>query len=618
MRPALLLTLGVSFLLSSPAAGGGAGEWPGWRGLEREGQAEPGDYPTHWSPETNVRWKTPIPGEGHSSPIVVGDKVFLTTACITGRGEALRAAASIALVGATALLAILGAAASLRGPAPRPPRTKGRVAAIAGLWLALAALVLASLASFARYERGELNAEERMELWLLSCLVGAACILPAATAGRWVRLAAGVAQLGLAAIALLARPEPQYFDLRTPGRYASELLAVAALPAAIGLLLVAAHLAGLARRVALLPGWLAIAFIALAPAGLAARNRLLPAKELVRTIVCLDRDTGAVRWTAEGLRGPKPVLSRRNSPATPTPVADGERVYAWFGSAGAMCADLDGKLLWTNRALPFECVHGAGPSLLLADGRLIVTGTQAEAPYVAALDAQTGRRAWTAELRPWPGIEGQHRTPASATADGKKLLLIWAWDGAGKEDFLRGLGLQSGKELWRHPVPTHGEQVASVVSDRDTVFLATSRAVTALRLSKLSRGEAPLLWATELKSRGQLVASPVLCNGLLFAVSAHRDAHCLDAATGELLWSQQLMGRGCMASPIAAGGAVYFPDVSGKITVVAAERAFRRIAENDLGEALWASPAPIGRRLYIRTAARLWCIEGAPSPAEDR
>ncbi len=56
-------------------------DWPWWRGPSRNGIAVTGaDVPTKWSETENVVWKTPVPGRGHSSPIVVGDKVFLETA----------------------------------------------------------------------------------------------------------------------------------------------------------------------------------------------------------------------------------------------------------------------------------------------------------------------------------------------------------------------------------------------------------------------------------------------------------------------------------------------------------------------------------------------------------
>jgi outer membrane protein assembly factor BamB len=55
-------------------------DWPWWRGPSRNGYSTSSAAPTTFSPTENVVWKTPVPGRGHSSPVVVGDKVFLTTA----------------------------------------------------------------------------------------------------------------------------------------------------------------------------------------------------------------------------------------------------------------------------------------------------------------------------------------------------------------------------------------------------------------------------------------------------------------------------------------------------------------------------------------------------------
>lgn len=56
-------------------------DWPWWRGPNRDGHAAPKqNVPLQWSDTKNVKWKTPVPGRGHSSPIVVGDRVYLTTA----------------------------------------------------------------------------------------------------------------------------------------------------------------------------------------------------------------------------------------------------------------------------------------------------------------------------------------------------------------------------------------------------------------------------------------------------------------------------------------------------------------------------------------------------------
>ena len=55
-------------------------DWPWWRGIPRNGIVETQSLPLRWSETENVLWKSPIPGRGHGSPIVVGDRVLLATA----------------------------------------------------------------------------------------------------------------------------------------------------------------------------------------------------------------------------------------------------------------------------------------------------------------------------------------------------------------------------------------------------------------------------------------------------------------------------------------------------------------------------------------------------------
>ncbi len=61
------------------------GNWPQWRGPSSQGISSDPDAPREWTPETNVAWKTAIPGRGHSSPVIWGARIFLTTA-IEGDG----------------------------------------------------------------------------------------------------------------------------------------------------------------------------------------------------------------------------------------------------------------------------------------------------------------------------------------------------------------------------------------------------------------------------------------------------------------------------------------------------------------------------------------------------
>jgi outer membrane protein assembly factor BamB len=64
--------------------GEGSRYWPRWRGPSGQGLVAPGRYVNTWSPTTNVRWKIAVPGSGNSSPIVWGDRIYLTTAQRSG------------------------------------------------------------------------------------------------------------------------------------------------------------------------------------------------------------------------------------------------------------------------------------------------------------------------------------------------------------------------------------------------------------------------------------------------------------------------------------------------------------------------------------------------------
>src|SRR5262245_33840766 len=79
----LILTLSFTAAVAFAQEGASADtvhNWPAWRGPLGTGASRDADPPVEWNEEKNVRWKTPLPGLGHSSPVVWGDRVYLTTA----------------------------------------------------------------------------------------------------------------------------------------------------------------------------------------------------------------------------------------------------------------------------------------------------------------------------------------------------------------------------------------------------------------------------------------------------------------------------------------------------------------------------------------------------------
>ena len=73
----VIVLLSSVVVLTSTA---GAANWPQWRGPGGTGVSAETNLPAEWSPAKNIRWKTPVAGRGHSSPVVWGNKIFLTTA----------------------------------------------------------------------------------------------------------------------------------------------------------------------------------------------------------------------------------------------------------------------------------------------------------------------------------------------------------------------------------------------------------------------------------------------------------------------------------------------------------------------------------------------------------
>ena len=84
-----LMTLLIACLMASAAVIAAAQtatpEWPQWRGPFNTGMAR-GKAPLKWDDTTNIRWRTAIPGRGHSTPVIAGNRLFLTTAIPTGQG----------------------------------------------------------------------------------------------------------------------------------------------------------------------------------------------------------------------------------------------------------------------------------------------------------------------------------------------------------------------------------------------------------------------------------------------------------------------------------------------------------------------------------------------------
>jgi outer membrane protein assembly factor BamB len=119
------------------------------------------------------------------------------------------------------------------------------------------------------------------------------------------------------------------------------------------------------------------------------------------------------------------------------------------------------------------------------------------------------------------------------------------------------------------------------------------------------RGASDIVWKYEKGTPD--TPCPVVWNDLLFAVTDDGVARALDAASGQMIWTQRLKGD-YKASPLAAEGRVYFLNTTGLCTVISASRRFEKLAENELPDATLASPAASNGQLFIRGRRTLYCV----------
>jgi outer membrane protein assembly factor BamB len=126
--------------------------------------------------------------------------------------------------------------------------------------------------------------------------------------------------------------------------------------------------------------------------------------------------------------------------------------------------------------------------------------------------------------------------------------------------------------------------------------------------SATAAGPSHVVWS--LKSRGSFTPTPLAYRGLLYVVANNGVVDAYDAQTGGELYRARVpeIGSGFSASPVAADGKIYLSNEDGGIAVVTADRTFRHVATNDMGEPIMATPALSRGVLIVRTMNSVFAI----------
>lgn len=338
-----------------------------------------------------------------------------------------------------------------------------------------------------------------------------------------------------------------------------------------------------------------------------------------RSVICFNRADGKTLWES-GATYKEPEPSHDTNPqASSSPVTDGQRVIAWFGSAGVFCFDMNGNEIWRRDLGKHQHQWGYGASPVLYENLCILHFGPGERAFLIALDKETGRTAWQIDI---PEIKPKQRTDGFAGRDDG---VVGSWStpiivSAGGRDELimtypervRAFDPKTGAELWWCDGLNPLVYTSPVFSDG---IVAAFGGYFGNHLAVRAGGKGDVTAAHRLwrQTRGKSgIGSGVIAGGHIYLMSGSI-AYCWELATGKLIWEERIKGSGATSdswsSMVLAGDRIYVLNQAGETIVLRASPQFERIAVNSLGgERANSSLAVSDGQFFIRTHKHLWCI----------
>lgn len=345
----------------------------------------------------------------------------------------------------------------------------------------------------------------------------------------------------------------------------------------------------------------------------------LPREKRV-VIMSFDRSTGNLRWQSALDKTEQEETHRANPYASASPVTDGERVIAWFGSEGVLAVDMEGKELWRKDLGTQRHTWGYASSPVIHGDHVFLYFGPGEPRILYALNKTTGEVAWSQKAPAIvtegrtdgfrgsePGISGSFSTPLLIEESGRDSLVM------SFANQLHAYNPENGKTRWYveglnplvYTSPIYGEGVVVAMGG----FSGTTMAVEAGGEGEVTGSH--LLWK-EQRTRDRL-GSGVIRDGYIYVLNTPGIAERLELRTGKQVWEKRVQGDGptgsSWSSMVLVEDRIYVLNQSSETVVLRASPEFELLAVNPLNNKLTnASLAASDGQFFIRTHERLWCI----------
>lgn len=343
-----------------------------------------------------------------------------------------------------------------------------------------------------------------------------------------------------------------------------------------------------------------------------------------RVLISLDRATGKTMWQTTVLKAPLESIHKLNSRASSTPATDGTLVFTAFldntetdatraanaahpagkgevpkGTVVVSAHDFTGKQVWQVRPGLFSSKHGFSSSPIVFEDKVIVNCDHDGDGYIVALERTTGKEVWRIAR---PNHTRSYCVPIIRDLGGRTQMVL-----SGTK-CITSYDPRAAQLLWMIDGPTE-QYVASLVHSERTGWLYMTGGFPDHHLMAIRPDGSGNVTTTHVQwhtNKGvSYVPSPIIEGDHLLIVSDSGVAHCFDAKTGDILWEERL--REHHASLTSAEGLVYFVNDQGVIHTIKPGATYECVAECELGEKVFASPALADGQIFIRGEKTLLC-----------